>query len=50
MYDYNYIISILLEDIVKKLELLSHLSPLERACVLQTTAASNNDDLEEFAK
>lgn len=35
---------------MKKLELLGHLNPLERACVLQTTAASNSDDLEEFAK
>ena len=37
-------------DTLKQSELLSHLTPLEKNCVLQTTAASNSDDLEEFAR
>ncbi|XP_064405826.1 GATOR1 complex protein NPRL3-like isoform X4 [Halichondria panicea] len=37
-------------DALKQSELLSHLTPVEKNCVLQTTAASNSDDLEEFAR
>ncbi len=44
------IFSLYAGDALKQSELLSHLTPVEKNCVLQTTAASNSDDLEEFAR